>query len=85
MDIVIMLVFGAIAGWLGNLIFTDHGLGLYGNIIAGLLGSVFGFWLLGEFGIHIGEGYLNTLATGLCGALTILFLVNLILPGRNSQ
>ena len=36
--IIIMLVIGAVAGWLAGLIYTGAGFGLVGNIIVGILG-----------------------------------------------
>jgi len=38
--IIIMLVIGAVAGWLAGLIYTGAGFGLVGNIIVGILGAV---------------------------------------------
>ncbi|MFZ1679165.1 MAG: GlsB/YeaQ/YmgE family stress response membrane protein [Saprospiraceae bacterium] len=82
MDIVIMLLTGAALGWLGSLIFTGRGLGLYGNIIVGLLGSVLGYWLFGEFGINLISNLKSTLLSGLSGAIFCLTIANLIFPGR---
>jgi len=47
MGIIATLITGAIAGWLGGTIYKGSGLGLFGNIIVGLLGSGVGYWLLG--------------------------------------
>ena len=38
MGIIATLITGAIAGWLGGTIYKGSGLGLFGNIIVGLLG-----------------------------------------------
>ena len=42
MDIIVTLIIGAIAGWLGGTIYKGSGLGLIGNIIIGILGSIVG-------------------------------------------
>ena len=50
MNILLTLLFGAIAGWLaGFFVFKDKG-GLIWNIIIGLLGGIVGGWLLGLIG-----------------------------------
>ncbi len=77
-----MLVVGAVFGWLANLIFLGRGLGLFGNIIVGLLGSVLGYWLFGEFGFNIISNLEGTLLSGLSGAVICLTIANLIFPGR---
>ncbi len=46
--IIVVLLIGAIAGWLGSVIFKGSGLGLPGNIVVGILGSFVGSWLLGK-------------------------------------
>ena len=38
--LLITLVIGAIAGWLGGLIMKGSGFGLLGNIIVGIVGAV---------------------------------------------
>ena len=48
------LITGALAGWLGGIIYRGSGLGLLGNIIVGILGSGVGrgFWR----GLHTSLG-----------------------------
>ena len=71
MGIIATLIIGAIAGWLGGTIYKGSGLGLIGNIIIGILGSIVGYWLLGDvFHVSLGGGWI--------GAIVILFLINLI-------
>ena len=82
MDIVLMLSIGAAMGWLASLIFAGRGPGSFGNIIAGLLGSVLGYWLWGILGVTLGIGYINTILSGLSGSLVIIGIVNLFFPGR---
>ena len=79
-SLIVMLIVGAVAGWLGGQIFQGGGLGLVGNIIVGILGSVVGSWLLGVLGVHInlGNALVNTILTGAIGAIVILFIVSLI-------
>ena len=79
MGIIATLIIGAIAGWLGGIIYKGSGLGLIGNIIIGILGSIVGYWLLGDvFHVSLGGGWIGAILTGAIGAIVILFLINLI-------
>lgn len=82
MEIIGTLIIGAIAGWLGSIIYRGSGLGLIGNIIVGIIGSSLGYWLLGKFGITLGAGWLGAILTGAIGAIIILFIFNLIFNKR---
>lgn len=78
MEIMVTLLIGALAGWLGSLIYRGSGLGLLGNIIVGILGGFVGYWLLGKLNISLGSGWISAILTGAIGAIVILFLFNLI-------
>lgn len=78
MDIIITLLVGAAAGWLGSTIYKGSGLGILGNIVVGIIGSALGSWILGELNIHLGAGLISIIITGTIGAIVILFLFNLI-------
>ena len=82
MEILLMLLIGAIAGWLGSVIFSGGGLGLLGNIVVGIVGSIIGYWLLGELGVSFGTGVIAAILTGALGAIVILAIVNLLFNAR---
>ena len=82
MDILVTLLIGAIAGWLGSMIFKGSGLGLLGNIVVGIVGSFVGYWLLGKIGVDLGTGWVGAILTGALGALIILFVINLLFRRR---
>jgi uncharacterized membrane protein YeaQ/YmgE (transglycosylase-associated protein family) len=82
MEIIVILIIGAVAGWLGSTIYTGSGLGLIGNIVVGIIGSFVGYWALGKLGINLGTGWIGAILTGAIGAIIILILVNLIFPRR---
>ena len=44
--LIVMLIVGAIAGWLAGVIMKGSGYGLVGDIIIGILGGVIGGWIL---------------------------------------
>jgi uncharacterized membrane protein YeaQ/YmgE (transglycosylase-associated protein family) len=82
MDLLVTLIIGAVAGWLGSLIFTGSGLGLIGNIVIGILGSFVGTWFLGLLNFSFGGGTLGAILTGAVGAIVILAIANLLFGGR---
>jgi len=82
MEIISTLIIGAIAGWLGSVLYKGSGLGLLWNIVVGILGSFVGFWLLGKLGVSLGGGILGAILTGAIGAIVILFLVNLVIKKK---
>jgi len=83
-SLIITLVLGAVAGWLGGQIFKGSGLGLIGNIVVGIAGGFIGYWLLPKLGLHINTGtsWLNYILTAAIGAVVLLALINIIM-GRN--
>jgi uncharacterized membrane protein YeaQ/YmgE (transglycosylase-associated protein family) len=82
MEILVTLIIGAAAGWLGSMVYKGSGLGLIGNIIVGIVGSFLGYWLLGKLGVSLGTGWIGAILTGALGALIILLLLNLIFRRR---
>jgi uncharacterized membrane protein YeaQ/YmgE (transglycosylase-associated protein family) len=77
--IIVVILIGAAAGWLGSFIFSGSGLGLVGNVVVGILGSFVGSWLLGKLKISIGGGVIvNSIITGAIGAFVILFIASLV-------
>jgi len=82
MEILVILLIGAAAGWLGSVIYQGSGLGLIGNIIVGIIGSFVGYWLLGKLGVSLGTGWIGAILTGAVGAIVILFVINLIFNRR---
>ena len=82
MEILVTLLIGAAAGWLGSMIYRGSGLGIIGNIVVGIIGSFVGYWLLGKLGINLGTGWIGAILTGAIGAILILILLNLIIRNR---
>lgn len=82
-SIIVVILIGAAAGWLGSFLFKGRGLGMVGNVVVGILGSFVGHWILRELKISIGTSPLiNAILTGAIGAFVILFIVSLF-TGRN--
>jgi len=82
MEVIVIIIIGAVAGWLGSTLYKGSGLGLLGNIVIGILGSFVGYWALGKLGVDLGSGWVGVILTGAIGAIIILFLLNLIIRRR---
>ena len=77
-QILVIILIGAAAGWLGSFLVKGRGLGLVGNVIVGILGSFVGSWILRELKVSSGSSPLvNAILTGAIGAFVILFVVSL--------
>lgn len=74
MDLIYLLLLGAVAGWLAGQVMKGRGFGLLGNIVVGIVGSFIGGKLIGS----IGGGDLGYLITATLGAVILLFVVSLI-------
>ena len=79
--ILIILVIGAVAGWLAGLIVRGMGFGLIGNIVVGIVGAFIAGWLLPRIGIVIGGGMLGSIINATIGAVVLLVIVGLIRRG----
>ena len=80
MDISALLVFlliGALAGWLGGVITKGGGYGLLGDIVIGVLGAVVGGYVFSVAGVAAG-GFIGSVITATVGAVLLIFLVRLL-------
>ena len=76
--ILIVLLCGAVAGWLAGLIVRGAGFGLIGDIIIGVVGAFIAHWLLPKLGIRLGGGILRSILNATVGAVMLLLIVRLI-------
>ena len=76
--ILIILVVGAVAGWLAGLIVRGMGFGLIGNIVVGIVGAFIAGWLLPRIGIVIGGGMVASIINATIGAVVLLVILGLI-------
>jgi uncharacterized membrane protein YeaQ/YmgE (transglycosylase-associated protein family) len=77
-SIIVMIVVGAIAGWLAGKIVRGFGFGLLWNIVIGIVGAVIGVWLLRQLGFVPFAGFVGSIVNATIGAVVLLFLVGLI-------
>ena len=78
-SVLIILLIGAVAGWLAGLLFRGYGFGLVGNIIVGIIGGFIGIWLLGELNFTMPGGeWVSPILTALLGASVLLLVIGLL-------
>jgi uncharacterized membrane protein YeaQ/YmgE (transglycosylase-associated protein family) len=76
--LLVILLVGAIAGWLAGLIARGFGFGLIANIGIGVIGALIGTWLLPRLGIRLGTGLAASIVSATIGALVLLVILGLI-------
>ncbi|ASK88825.1 transglycosylase [Sphingorhabdus sp. SMR4y] len=82
---IIALIVGGIAGWLASMVMgRDASMGVFWNIVVGIIGSVIGNFVGGYFGFggSIQEFSIIGLFTAFVGAVVLLLILNLIQRGR---
>jgi uncharacterized membrane protein YeaQ/YmgE (transglycosylase-associated protein family) len=77
-SIIIMIIVGAIAGWLAGKIVRGFGFGLVWDIVIGIIGAFIGVWLLTRLGIVPFSGFVGSIVNATIGAVVLLFIVGLI-------
>lgn len=78
-SLIILLVIGAIAGFLAGLIVKGYGFGLIGNIVVGIVGAFIGSWLLPQVGFAIGgEPIVGQIISATIGAVILLVLLGVL-------
>lgn len=77
--LIIMLVVGAIAGWLASIV-VGGPWGLLGYIVAGVIGGVVGGWILHalKLNINLGSPLVNSIAVSFIGAVVVILIARLI-------
>lgn len=77
-SIVILLLVGAVAGWLAGQIVSGYGFGLIGNIVVGIVGALIAAYLLPKLGFGFGGGILASIIHATIGAVILLGLIRIV-------
>lgn len=77
-SIILMLIVGAIAGWLAGQIVRGFGFGLIWNIVLGIVGALIGGWLLAQLGFAPFPGFIGSIVNATIGAVILLVIVGFI-------
>ena len=78
--LIVLLIIGAIAGWLAGVIVRGFGFGLLGNIVVGIIGALLAGWLLPALGVSfsLGNPIVTSIVYALIGAVVLLVIIGLI-------
>ena len=83
---IIAIIVGGVAGWIASMIMgRDASMGIFWNIIVGLIGSLIGNWVGNAFlgvGGPIGSFSLEGFLVAILGAVILLAIANLVQRGR---
>jgi uncharacterized membrane protein YeaQ/YmgE (transglycosylase-associated protein family) len=79
-SLLILLLVGAVVGWLAGLIVRGYGFGLIGNIVVGIIGAFLAGWLLPRIGVSfsLGNALVTTIVYDTIGAVVLLLLIGLV-------
>ena len=79
-SLLILLLVGAVVGWLAGVIVRGFGFGLLGNIVVGIVGAFLAGWLLPRIGVSfsLGNALVTTIVYDTIGAVVLLLLIGLI-------
>ena len=83
--ILIWALVGLVAGFLASHLALGHGLGLIGDILAGIAGAFIGGFLAGIFHVNvqvIGHPIISQMVVAFAGAAILLLIVRLFAPSR---
>lgn len=76
--ILVIVVIGAVAGWLAGLIVKGYGFGLLGNIVVGIVGAFIAGLLFPRLGVSLGSGMAGAIIQATVGAVILLLLIRVI-------
>ena len=74
----VLIVVGAVAGWLAGLIVKGFGFGLICNIVVGIVGALIATWLFPRLGVRIGGGIFSAIVSATLGSVILLFVIGLV-------
>jgi uncharacterized membrane protein YeaQ/YmgE (transglycosylase-associated protein family) len=82
-SIIVILIIGAIAGWLAGQIVRGFGFGLIWNIVIGIIGAFIGSWLWGLLHLPtIANFWISAIVTSTVGAIVLLVIIGLVRRAR---
>ena len=77
-DLILWVVFGAIAGWFTGLIMKGYGFGVIGNIGIGIVGGIIAGSLLPLFGFVLASGFLGGIINAVIGAVFLVLVIGFV-------
>jgi uncharacterized membrane protein YeaQ/YmgE (transglycosylase-associated protein family) len=80
-SLLVILLIGAVAGWLAGQIVQGTGFGLIGDIVIGIVGAFIASLLFPRLGLHLGAGIVAEIIAATLGAVLLLLIVRLVRRG----
>ena len=77
-SLIVLVVVGALAGWLSGKIMQGRGFGVLGNIIVGIVGAFLAGTIFPALGFSVGGGFFASILHATIGSVILLFVVGLI-------
>lgn len=79
-QLLMMLIIGAVAGWLASFVVGSPRWGLVGYIVAGVIGGVVGGWMLeaAKVKVELGHPIANGIAQGALGAVAVIIVARIL-------
>ena len=77
-SILVVIIIGAIAGWLAGQIVKGFGFGLLGNIVVGIVGACVAGLIFPVIGLGFGGGIVGSIIHATLGAVILLFVIKLV-------
>lgn len=77
-SLLVILLIGAMAGWLAGQIVQGTGFGLIGDILIGIIGALIASWLFPQLGVYLGAGIVAEIIAATVGAVLLLVIVRLV-------
>ncbi|WP_139653067.1 GlsB/YeaQ/YmgE family stress response membrane protein [Raoultibacter phocaeensis] len=84
MSIIVWIVIGGLAGWVGNMIMKSDG-GLVKNIVTGIIGALIGGFVMSFFGATGFTGFnIWSFVVALIGSIILIAIINLFTGRRTA-
>jgi uncharacterized membrane protein YeaQ/YmgE (transglycosylase-associated protein family) len=71
----VILLVGALAGWLIGKVLRGNGFGLVGDAAIGIVGALVGDWLMPRFNLHVWSGLTGMVIESAIGAIVLLVVL----------
>jgi len=81
MGLISFLIVGLLAGWLAGNLLRGGGLGLFWNLVTGVVGAYLGAFLFDAIGLSA-SGFVGNLIMATVGAVVLLWLVDTLKKRR---
>jgi uncharacterized membrane protein YeaQ/YmgE (transglycosylase-associated protein family) len=78
MSLIITVIVGGVVGWLASIVMkTNAQMGIFANVVVGIVGSMLGFWLAGLLGLAA-YGGIARLLVAIGGAVVLIAVLKVL-------